>query len=159
MTHMPELTTERLTIRPFRMNDKAAYKTAFEKSAVAPGEDNDTNAWFEWATLNPDALGNLYQPPYGDRAVLLRDTERLIGSVGYVPYLAPFELLRLWGNDGSITPKTAKSSTEMGLFYSFDPDFHGKGYATEALRAMIDYAFDTMRLKRIVATTDFTNAT
>jgi RimJ/RimL family protein N-acetyltransferase len=28
--------------------------------------------------------------------------------------------------------------------YTVDPDFQGKGYATEAVRALVDYAFDTL---------------
>jgi RimJ/RimL family protein N-acetyltransferase len=45
----------------------------------------------------------------------------------------------------------------MGLYYALDPAHHGKGYATEAAQALIDYAFQYLNLKRIVANTEFTN--
>lgn len=155
MTHMPELTTERLLIRPFRMDDADAYRRVFA-GGVAPGEDNETPAWFEWSTRNPDALANLGQPPYGDRAVLLRESEELIGSVGYVPCLMPFEMLDAFGS-GSRSGERVCNTPEFGLFYSFGAAFQMQGYATEAVRAMIDYAFNQLNLKRIVATTAFHN--
>ena len=46
---------------------------------------------------------------------------------------------------------------EMGLYYALDPAHHGKGYATEAAQALIDYAFEYFNLKRIVANTEFSN--
>jgi predicted acetyltransferase len=49
-------------------------------------------------------------------------------------------------------------TTELGLYYALSPEFQRQGYATEAARAMIRYAFNTLRLKRIVATTTYDNA-
>ena len=46
---------------------------------------------------------------------------------------------------------------EVGLFWAIDPPRQRQGYATEAARAMIDYAFDTLRLWRILATTEYDN--
>ena len=155
MTHMPELTTERLRVRPFRMDDQDAYVRVFADS-FGPGEDNDRSDWFEWATRNYDALGKLYQPPYGDRAVVLRESDELIGSVGFVPCLMPFELLHTFRDEPTI-PARPFSTPEFGLFYSFGAAFQRQGYATEAASAMIDFAFGQWRLKRIVATTGFDN--
>ncbi len=39
------------------------------------------------------------------------------------------------------------------LGYMFHPDFHGKGYATEAASAVVDYGFKTLGLNRIEAFT------
>lgn len=36
-----------------------------------------------------------------------------------------------------------------GLGYILDADFRGKGYASEMLQAMVDYAFDTLNLHRV----------
>ena len=148
MTHMPVLTTERLIVRPFRMDDAEAY-------ARVIGSD-DAPEWFEWATRNPAALGALAQPPYGDRAVVLRESNELIGSVGFVPCLMPFEKLDNLCS-GAERTRPVCSTPEFGLFYWFAAAFQRQGYATEAVRAMVDYAFAKLNLKRIVATTEFDN--
>jgi GNAT superfamily N-acetyltransferase len=57
---------------------------------------------------------------------------------------------RLAGNPG-------RASTEFGLFYAVSPDYRRNGYATEAARALIDYAFQHLRLKRVIAETDYDN--
>ena len=46
---------------------------------------------------------------------------------------------------------------EVGLFWAIDPAQQRQGYATEAARALIDYAFDRLRLWRILATTEYDN--
>ncbi len=85
------------------------------------------------------------QPPYGDRAIVLRSTGELIGSVGYVPLLMPFdqipELARTPGpgHSGQAVP-------EFGMFWAVDPAHQRRGYATEAAGAMIDYAFGELRV-------------
>jgi RimJ/RimL family protein N-acetyltransferase len=43
------------------------------------------------------------------------------------------------------------------LYYALSPARHRRGYATEAVRAMIDYAFRRLRLRRIIATTTYNN--
>jgi RimJ/RimL family protein N-acetyltransferase len=93
------------------------------------------------------------QPPYGDRAVCLVEEGQLIGSAGLVPSFGPFAQL-----DGF--PASARSSyfyPELGLFWAIDPEFQGRGYATEAGRALVEAAFEHMNAGRIVATTEFDN--
>ena len=48
-------------------------------------------------------------------------------------------------------------STEFGLFYAISPAYQRNGYAAEAAQALVDYAFQHLRLKRIVATTEYDN--
>jgi RimJ/RimL family protein N-acetyltransferase len=50
------------------------------------------------------------------------------------------------------------ASTEFGLYYAISPIFQQQGYATETVRALVDYAFQHLNLKRIVATTTYENA-
>jgi GNAT superfamily N-acetyltransferase len=50
-----------------------------------------------------------------------------------------------------------RCSTEFGLFYAISPTHRRRGYATEAARALIDYAFEHLKLKRIIAETDYDN--
>ena len=64
--------------------------------------------------------------------VCLRDSNKLIGNI-YFAQEEPKEL----GN------------WEIG--YVFNPEYYGKGYATESCRALIDYGFNNMQVRRVVA--------
>ena len=118
---------------------------------------DERKQWLQWTVMNYEQLAKLYQPPYGERAIVLRSSGQLIGAVGFVPCLAPFEQL-----PSLRAPKTGDGlrphTTEFGLYYALSPAHQRQGYATEAARAMIDYAFNTLKLKRIVATTTCDNA-
>ncbi len=94
------------------------------------------------------------QPPYGDRAVNLKKGNQVIGAVGYVPCLAPFE--QIPELRGASQP-SGYCTTEFGLFYAVEPEYQRRGYATEAARAMLDYAFKQLHVKRVIAMTDFVN--
>ena len=111
----------------------------------------------EWRVLNEEMLARLYQPTYGDRAIALKATGELIGSVGLVPYMDAFNVVPglrfIHGDDGSKPRATA----EVGLFWCIDPAHQRKGCATEAAQAVIDYAFNSIHLVRIIATTEFDN--
>jgi RimJ/RimL family protein N-acetyltransferase len=107
--------------------------------------------------LNYRQLARLNQPPYGDRAILLKTTGELIGSCGFVPCLMPFEQLPGFV-PGGLAVESSRYSPEVGLFYAVSPAHRRRGYASEAAQALLDYAFLHLRLKRIVATTGAENA-
>ena len=46
----------------------------------------------------------------------------------------------------------------LGIGYCFDEPSWGKGYATEAVRAMVQWAYDTLDLNRVEAELDTRNA-
>jgi len=50
-----------------------------------------------------------------------------------------------------------RSSPEFGLFWAISSAYQRQGFATEAARAMIEYAFQHLRLRRVVATTEYDN--
>jgi RimJ/RimL family protein N-acetyltransferase len=50
-----------------------------------------------------------------------------------------------------------RSTPEVGLFWALSFEGRGHGYATEAARGLIDYAFSALNLRRIIATTDHAN--
>ncbi len=152
--------TARLRIRPFVMDDLVGIHRIL-KQAFGPGEYVDGTAtlqqrqsWLQWTILNEEWLANLHQPPYGDRAVTLKISGQLVGSIGYVPCLDAFEQLPELRTDSQLGYNTP----EFGLFWAIDPQFQRQGYATEAARALIQYAFEHLRLKRIIATTQYSNA-
>jgi [ribosomal protein S5]-alanine N-acetyltransferase len=158
---LPTLSTARLTIRPFTPDDLAGiYRILDVELDGAPAEPQGPawqarQRWLAWTVENYHALAALAQPPYGDRAVALNDDARLIGAVGLVPILAPFEQLPGWPVSGG--PGPARLTAEVGLYWALSPVHQRRGYATEAAQALIDYAFDVLRLRRIVATTDYDN--
>ncbi len=151
---MPVLEMERLWIRPFAMDDlheiHRILNAAFHDDMTLEAR----RVWLQWTVLSDEQLAQLRQPPYGDRAVVLKLTGQLIGSVGFVPCLAAFGQLPSFESAASASHL---NSTEFGLFWAFDPTHQRRGYATEAAQAMIHYAFTQLRLKRIVAMTEYAN--
>src|SRR5688500_6745383 len=53
------------------------------------------------------------------------------------------------GDIGFIEPPDAEGNVEFG--YSIVPEYRGKGYATEAARAIIEWAFKQLGVKRVTA--------
>lgn len=160
---MPALQTGRLQIRPFVMEDLTDVHRLLdiELAEANLGADRaeslaERARWLQWSVLNYSELARLRQPPYGDRAIVLGSTGQLIGTCGFVPCLMPFEQL-----PGFASPERpaqpGRSSTEFGLFYAMSPAHRRMGYATEAARALIEYAFRHLSLRRIVATTRYDN--
>lgn len=163
MSYMPLLDTERLRIRPFVVADLEAIHQILDielREADFGSEGAKTfserRQWLQWTTLNYEELATLYQPPYGDRAVVLKQNNQVIGACGFVPCLAPFGQLPSF----STSKESADGnyfSTEFGLFYAVAPAYQRQGYAVEATRAIIAYAFTELQLQRIVATTTYDN--
>jgi RimJ/RimL family protein N-acetyltransferase len=157
MTTMPVLVTERLTIRPFGEDDVDAAIAVLEPDRDATEGARAANRrwreqWVRWSATTHQFLADLRQPPYGDRAVVLTATGRLIGAAGLVPSFGPFAQLPSSGVAG-----IQRYTPELGLFYRMAPDVRGRGYATEAARALVTFAFDVLNAARVVATTTYDN--
>ncbi len=151
---IPVLETERLWVRPFALDDLADCHQLFDlETKTEPQSLDDRRNWLAWAVMNYEELHKLDQPPYGDRAVALKPTGELVGSVGLVPCLGLFDRLPSYG--GNLNADYNQS--EFGLFWATRTAHQNKGYATEAARALIGYAFTALNLRRIVATTDYDN--
>lgn len=164
MLRMPPLETERLLIKPFTLADLEAVHQLLDidlREADFGSEGPQTlsarRQWLQWTILSYEELAKLYQPPYGDRAIVLKQSNQLIGACGFVPCLAPFGQLPSFSSARE-SAITYGYSTEFGLFYAIAPTNQGQGYATEAAKALIAYAFGELKLQRIVATTTYANA-
>jgi ribosomal-protein-alanine N-acetyltransferase len=163
MLEMPALETERLLIRPFVMDDlmDAHNLFDFELHEAEMGSEkmetlSERKRWMEWIVLNYEQLAMLNQPPYGDRAVVLKSNGQLIGSSGYVPCLSAFEQLPGFAARQSIN-RPGRYTAEFGLFYAISPAHQRQGFATEAAQALVDFAFQHLRLRRIIAKTTYDN--
>jgi RimJ/RimL family protein N-acetyltransferase len=122
----PLTTAERLLLRPWDVEDaKAAlaiYGTAEVTRWLTPvmGQVDDVTAMRtlleRWIAEQPDQL-----PPRGRWAVQLRDTGEVIGGVA-IRLLPPYE-------------------EDLELSWQLRPDAWGYGYASEAARALAEWAF------------------
>jgi [ribosomal protein S5]-alanine N-acetyltransferase len=155
------LETSRLIIRAFQPADLHAIHrildlTFGDGSKIADEEAlNERRSWLEWSRLSAEWLPKLFQPPYGDRAVVLKSTNTVIGAAGLVPCCDVFEQIPGLSRG---EPPSACRVAEVGLFWAIDPEQQRQGYATEAAQALIDFAFQQLRVKRLIATTEHDNA-
>jgi ribosomal-protein-alanine N-acetyltransferase len=130
----PILTTERLILRQFTMDDREVLftitqepdifqyfptKTAWDMDKVERSIQYQSNHWKTFG--------------YGQMAVTLRETGQLMGWCG-LEYL----------------PDT--NETEVG--YLLSNIFWGKGFATEVARASVDFGQNEIGLKEIIGLTD-----
>ncbi len=143
---LPILESARLRVRPL---------TVADGDAVARVVGEPRPQWLAWTAATYEQLAELHQPPYGERAVELREGGKLVGLVGLVPSMAPFGLIPELA-DPAIPAD--RHRPEVGLFWATAPAHRGRGYAGEAARALIDYGFGALRLGRLVATTEHENA-
>ena len=150
--------TDRLIIRPFVEDDLRTIHRILDQT-FGDGTNianesalQERKSWLEWSILSQEWLPKMDQTPYGDRAVVLKATGQVIGSVGYVPLRDVYWQIPELGiaARGYTTP-------EVGLFWVIDPLHQRQGYATEAAQALIDHAFKQWQLARILATTDDSN--
>lgn len=121
------LSTERLIIRPFREDDYKdlhEYLSLKETYQYEPGKPVSIEAAERIAT---DRAKNT-----NFRAVTLNDdNKKLIGHVSFIQ-----------------TEPKAFLTWEIGFI--FNPTFQSQGYATEASRALIKYAFKELSAHRVV---------
>ena len=102
--------------------------------------------WLQWTILNYKQLAKLNQPPYGNRAIILKATGTLVSSCRYAPALNAFEqipVFKYYEQSG----KPGHCSTEFGLFYAISPSYQQQGYAFEAVQELIRYAFKQLYVK------------
>ena len=87
---------------------------------------------------------------FGRLAVVLKASGRPIGQVHLDPYVNRW--YRVAGD-----PETPVSKVEVELAFAFGKAYWGRGYAVEACRALIDYAFNELKIPRLVGGARRTN--
>jgi [ribosomal protein S5]-alanine N-acetyltransferase len=150
----PTLETQRLIIRPFQPEDLNEIHRILNEAFHGDDPLEERRSWLDWSRLSQEWLPKMHQPPYGDRAVVLKSSQQLIGAVGLVPCLSPYDQIPALcagpAPSGYWTP-------EVGLFWAIDAAFRKLGYASEAGQAMINFSFQELHLQRIIATTEYDN--
>lgn len=147
---IPVLTTPRLLIRPYAPGDLADRQALVAEAFDSTDTLEDTQRWLDWTIASYRELARLYQPPYGDYAVVRQADGAVIGTVGLVPSRIPWAALAGQPGPHLVTP-------EFGLFWAVRAAAQGQGYATESARALVEYAFEHLDARRLVATTEHDN--
>ena len=152
MDPLPHLQTERLTIRPFAISDLDDICNVLDASREddpfhKPMTPEARREWLQWMVTMTVTYGAWY-PPFGDFAVVRRDGNTFIGAVGFGCDIEPFDSLPYLGGNGQ-----AFYAPEISLYWEIGKAHRRQGYAAEAAQALIDYAFNVMRVKRLFALT------
>src|SRR2546426_4486109 len=88
---MPVLETERLVVRPLTREEvEACLRVLDAGTMTAPEAAAARRDWLDWTIASYRQLARLHQPPYGERAIALKDGGQVVGACGYVPCLEPF---------------------------------------------------------------------
>ncbi|MBV7328452.1 GNAT family N-acetyltransferase [Chloroflexi bacterium TSY] len=158
---MKTLETERLIIRPFTMDDLTDAHLLLDQDIQWAGPDFPIAKrrerlqrdiyLAEW-----DDVGNLY----GYRAIVLKEINAIIGFCGFLPgYYSPemqaLFLPQLFGEEKGKPSKYAIDALEIG--YALASHHRGRGYATEAIKEILRYAFRILKVERVYASTNRSN--
>jgi ribosomal-protein-alanine N-acetyltransferase len=138
MLQSATIETQRLIIRPFDLRDTDSLHEILGQEEVTRYLPEDVMS-LEEVKRTVAWLTECYQKNTPDHivkltlAVVWKEDLRLIGWCG----LGPLEF----------NPKDTE------IYYGLQKEYWGKGIATEAAKAMLRYAFDNIKLDKIVAVT------
>ena len=121
------LETDRLIIRKFSRDDWEDLYEYLSKESVVKYEPYDV---YTEEQCKKEAINRSKEEEFW--AVRLKETNKLIGN--------------LYFYNGE--PKEC-NTWEVG--YVFNPIYHGKGYAIESVRKILDYGFKELNARRVVA--------
>ena len=133
--------TERLTLRPFEAGDLDAFHEMHSDPGVVRWLRNDARTLEEIRDLLERKVAGASLEEEGQwlgAAGVLRETGELVADV-----------LLNWQSE-------EHRQGEIG--FVVHPRHQGRGYATEAARPLLDFAFETLGLHRVVGTLEARNA-
>jgi len=142
-TTAPEMIrTDRLVLRTYRPGDHRDLLTFYGRSDVCRYLLNDP---WDLAEAREAVQSRICRRDLaaGAVALVVESDGMVVGSVS--AWLV---------EESGCTAETAHTA-EVG--WAFSPDFGGRGFATEAVTALIDLVFATPRLRRVVAQMDARN--
>lgn len=137
-SNLPVLETNRLVLRKIRMHDS--------NDVFAWSSDERVSRYVLWDAHRTVAdsknyiryLRHLYRSGLPSSwALELKETGRVIGTIGLMWYSA------------------VNNSAEIG--YSLSAEYWNRGLMTEAVQAVLDFCFDTLKLNRVEAQYDIRN--
>lgn len=138
---IPMIETPRLIIRPFQVHDGEAFAILMADPEVmrysisGPLTDRaKVDHYFQKRIIDHYA-----ERGYGLYAVFEREKDQFIGYVGLID-------------------QNIEGENKVELGYRLFPQFWGQGLASEACRAVTNYAFTTLGLKELISIIDPHNA-
>jgi RimJ/RimL family protein N-acetyltransferase len=144
------LQTDRLRIRFFTRTDEAIHPLVFADREVAVpfcGATRTLEQVRDWLVCRAVQATT---DEFGFWAVERRDDGALLGLVGLQAYVPDWIV---WPDD----PEPTYHRVEVETSYAFGREHWDHGYATEATRAVLDYAFGVLRLRRVAYAVDAAN--
>ena len=135
-----QLNAPRLRLRPVQLSDAESifqYRSHPETSkflSMIPVSTMDVHAFIEKTSTEIDIPGTWFQ-----FVIIENQLNKVIGDIG----------IHFLDND------TENKQVEIG--YTLSANHRGKGYATEALHAVITFLFQNLKKHRIIASIDPTN--
>jgi len=148
---MIELSTQRLILRPFLLDDvddlHALWADREVRRYLFSGEVPARRRAVE---IVEHSIEGFALSGYGFFSVRLdNDPGRLIGFTGF----RPFEQ----ASQGGSGVAGVAGGGEVELLFAIAPSYWGRGYATEATRRALRHGFEECGIGRVVATTDTPN--
>jgi ribosomal-protein-alanine N-acetyltransferase len=146
--------TPRLVLRPFRLDDVEAFHVILSQPEVMQylpenvmtlDEVRKIVVWYQM-TYEKNTPDNIIK---WSLAVCLKSGTIPQQAVGHPDLLDSDTCVIGWAGVGPL--EFDESQTE--IFYGLSSQHWGKGYSTEAAQAVLDYAFGTIGLKRLVGVT------
>jgi RimJ/RimL family protein N-acetyltransferase len=126
--------TERLSIRPATRDDAEAVWRIRRLPEV--------NTWMTADDSDPDSFAERFRDP--DRLAVTLVVEKDGAVIGDLMLM----VIDAW-SQREVREQATKVQAEIG--WVIDPAHSGRGYATEAARAMIDVCFGPLGLRRVIA--------
>jgi len=133
---MQTLETPRLFIRNFRADDCDALHKMIVQYQASEYAAYDQ----QWPTSRDEIKGIAEWFASSDNflAVGLKDSDLFIGFV-------------------ALNPEEGQTDRVFNIGYVFDSDYHGQGYATEACRAVLEHAFQSLHAQQVITGTAAAN--
>jgi [ribosomal protein S5]-alanine N-acetyltransferase len=155
----PVLETERLILRRLTLGDLDGLATIYRDPEVrryfpeGTLTDAETKEELEW-------IIDVYYGRYGFGlwATVLKETGAFIGRCGLLPWKV------IPRRDGGLSLDFADefpdrtSSIEVEVAYLLAKDYWGQGLGTEAAQAIVDHAFGSLHLSRLICLVEPDNA-
>jgi|SRR5688572_18207623 len=129
--------TQRLLIRPYTTNDFEDFYRIHGNEEIMRFIRPPKNRQQAWDFLIENIEGYAKQPHLGRWAMLSSNEQNCIGSFAIIP---------------------VKDSDDIQLGYVLLKENWGQGYASEAVKGGLDYAFNTIGVKTIAGITETGNS-